>query len=361
MATLQEILAARKLPELMTMNDGGAVAGIGGWEKRRVELLDVLAQEVYGVSPAPVPASWKLEEEAAAYADKAVEKRFTVSFDTPKGVFSFPLYLAVPRSEKPAPCILLMNFRAQIPDEYYPVEEILDHGFATACVYYEDVSSDDADMENGLAGCYSLAERRDGQMGKIGCWAYAMSRAADVLLEQPELRKDGIITAGHSRLGKTSLWCAAQDRRVAGCISNDAGCSGDAVTRGKLGEHIVDITANYPFGFSASYQRHRNREEQMPFDQHFLLAAIAPRPLAIGSAQIDEWADPQSQLLSCIAAGPAWQLYGLGALAMPQEMIPVDSALQDGAVSFHYRSGTHFLSRRDWQYYLNFFAKKLKL
>ena len=56
MATLQEILAARKLPELMTMNDGGAVAGIGGWEKRRVELLDVLAQEVYGVSPAPVPA-----------------------------------------------------------------------------------------------------------------------------------------------------------------------------------------------------------------------------------------------------------------------------------------------------------------
>ena len=30
MATLQEILAARKLPELMTMNDGGAVAGIGG-------------------------------------------------------------------------------------------------------------------------------------------------------------------------------------------------------------------------------------------------------------------------------------------------------------------------------------------
>ena len=76
-----------ELPEMMTMNDGRTVGGINDWEKRRVELLDILAQEMYGVSPAPVPVSWRMEEEAAAYADKAVERRLTVALIRQRGRF----------------------------------------------------------------------------------------------------------------------------------------------------------------------------------------------------------------------------------------------------------------------------------
>ena len=363
MESLRELLHSRRLPELMSNEAGQPVSSPSQWEQRREEILKLLAQEEYGFSPQPVQAFGRLAEDSVrtVYGGKAVEKRFTVAFPTPKGDFSFPLYLAIPEKNQPCPCILLINFRPQVPDEYYPVEEILDAGFATACIYYQDITSDDGDMENGLAGCFSLSQAGETDMGKIGCWAYGMSRAVDLLLVQPEIRKDAIVTAGHSRLGKTSLWCAAQDRRIAGCIANDAGCSGDAVTRQKAGEDIADITKAFPFWFCKAYQRYRNREEEMPFDQHFLLAAIAPRPLAVGSAQEDEWADPVSQLLSCLAAAPAWRLLGREALAEPYEMLRPGYALQKGWVSFHIRSGGHSLSRWDWKRYLAFFAKRFDL
>lgn len=357
MEPLRTLLTQRRLPELMRLENGEEVCSVPQWEQRREEILKLLSEEEYGVSPAPVKATWTLEEEKESFAGKGLERRFTVSFPTPKGTFSFPMYLAVPKKGKPVPCVLLMNFRPQVPDLYYPVEEILDHGFASACIFYQDITSDDGDMENGLAGCFSLSQRGETGMGKIGCWAYGMSRGVDVLLEQPEIAGDGIITAGHSRLGKTSLWCAAQDQRVAGCIANNAGCSGDAITRQKEGERVEDITRVFPFWFAQRYQRYRGGEERMPFDQHFLLGAIAPRPLAVGGAELDQWADPRSQLLSCMAAAPAWKVYGREALAEPYEMPRPGMTLRNGWVGYHLRKGTHFFSREDWAEYLRFFSR----
>ena len=43
-------------------------------------------------------------------------------------------------------------------------------------------------------------------------------------------------------------------------------------------------------------------EDQMPFDQHYLLACIAPRYVSVGGAVEDVWADPNSEYLACCAA-----------------------------------------------------------
>lgn len=51
----------------------------------------------------------------------------------------------------------------------------------------------------------------------------------------------------------------------------------------------------------------------MPFDQHWLVAAIAPRYVYIASG-----ADPVSEMLTCVAAGEIYRGYGKGALYAKQ-------------------------------------------
>ena len=95
-----------------------------------------------------------------------------------------------------------------------------------------------------------------------------------------------ITVIGHSRLGKTALLCAALDDRFYGAVSNDSGCSGAAVSLGKKGETIADITEQFPFWFCENYMKYAGKEKEAPFDQHFLLAAVAPRMLYVGNAEI---------------------------------------------------------------------------
>ena len=49
---LQEKLNARRLPDLLTMNDGRKVKTPDEWRVRRRELLELLSREEYGFSPA---------------------------------------------------------------------------------------------------------------------------------------------------------------------------------------------------------------------------------------------------------------------------------------------------------------------
>ena len=124
----------------------------------------------------------------------------------------------------------------------------------------------------------------------------------DYAMEEPRLDKSCAIVCGHSRLGKTALLCGATDERFAFAHSNDSGCSGAAITRGKVGERVVDITNVFPYWFCETYKQYANRESEMPFDQHWLLCANLPHKVYVASAAGDLWACPKNEYLSCVAA-----------------------------------------------------------
>ena len=77
----------------------------------------------------------------------------------------------------------------------------------------------------------------------------------------------------------------------------------------------------------------------LPFDQHMLLALMAPRPLLVASAREDAWADPEGEFLALKAAEPVYKLYGKAGLIV-DEMPPVNQ-LVGAEQGYHIRPGPH--------------------
>ncbi|MCR5042410.1 MAG: acetylxylan esterase, partial [Clostridia bacterium] len=283
------------------------------FETRRRELVDVLARNEYGFMPED-PDRVLVTDRCApedTFCGHATVYRQTLTCAVAGGEFSFPFVLYVPKSERPVPAFAFMNFRRDEVDRYFPAEEIIDAGFAVAMVCYTDVENDDNAPPTGLQKLF--ARKNDGtDPGRISVWAWAQSRLVDVLAGREDVDADNIAVIGHSRLGKTALWCAANDTRVRYAVSNDSGCSGAAYERVKHpgSETLADITKVFPHWFCENFPTFAGRENERPFDQHFLIAACAPRYVLVGSASLDAWADPASERLSLVAASPAWELLG---------------------------------------------------
>lgn len=356
---LREELSKRNIPDILTFADGEKVTLPEQWEKRRLEIVDILSREEYGYAP---KAPFNVTSEIVSckehnYAGKAVSSNIKIKVGTDAGEFVFPLYQIIPNNIEKSPAFVHIAFRSDVPDMYMPVEEIIDNGFALFMFNYNDISYDGKDgFSSGVAVHY---DRKKYSWGKISMWAWAASRVMDYLQTLKSLDLDNIAVTGHSRLGKTCLWCGANDTRFQFIFSNNSGCSGDAVTRGKTGEHVDAITKNFDYWFCSDYQKYVNKEETMPFDQHFLVAAIAPRRVYCGAAAEDTWADPYSQFLSYYAASDVYELLGKKRLSCEDRM-PVPGDTYDGGdLGYHLRSGEHFFSRYDWNRYMQYMKNKM--
>jgi hypothetical protein len=142
---LKEKLCFLNLPQLLISNNGRTVKNSDDWDIRRKEIIDILSENIYGKMPErPEKVTGRqVDYNPNAFAGKATQTKIMIGFQTPMGMFEFPVILLKPKNIKKPPLILHIAFLpADISNNYYPAEEITDNGFAVATCCYNDITAD---------------------------------------------------------------------------------------------------------------------------------------------------------------------------------------------------------------------------
>ena len=380
-----------ELPKLLISDNGKKINIPSDWEHlRRPEIHSYFANQVYGVVPAKLNyhKAEILDFEPSALGGKAIRKQVKLNFKKGNKSINIYLLLYLPNSKKKSPVFLAYNFKgnhsvntdqailyngkkeSELSEmelikfiasgrgrqaSRWAIDKMIDAGYGLVTVDYNNVDLDKNDFSDGIHSLFYQPGQivpAKNEWGSLSAWAWGMSRIMDFLETQAELDHNKVILFGHSRLGKTALWSAANDQRFRIVISNNSGCGGAALSRRRFGEKVSDINTNYPHWFAKNFHNFNENESELAVDQHMLIALIAPRPVYVASASKDSWADPKGEFLATKAASSIYNLYGKEGIDIKK--IPAVNTPLHGTIGYHLREGKHDVTNYDWEQYIKF-------
>lgn len=372
-----------ELPKLLIDNDGHPVGREEWVGHRRAEVLRLFEDTVYGKTPEKeLPVRYELvDTDPGALDGRATRKQLAAFFGEDE--YRLDILMYIPNNPKgPVAGFVGLNFsgnhtvhadpeiikrdtgkaRGELASRWQ-VETLIDRGYALVTMHRDQVDPDNYRV-NFTDGIHPLfyaegqTKPKPTEWGSIGAWAWALSRVVDYLETDEQIDASRLAVIGHSRLGKTALWAGARDPRFAMVISNNSGCGGAALYRRCYGERIHHMTKPVGYWFCTNHHQYQKRENELPVDQHMLMALIAPRPLYVASATNDRWADPKGEFLAAKHASPAYKLFGKPALS--QREPPEPDHPMHTTIGYHLRTGDHDVTAYDWNQYLEFADQQMK-
>jgi len=196
---------------------------------------------------------------------------------------------------------------------YWNVEYLIERGYAFATFQVADIDPDRNDFSDGIHPWIKDFDHTDtdSNWGTIAAWAWGFHRAIDFLEMTEGIDGDKISIIGHSRRGKTVLFAAAMDERVALVVPHQSGTGGMALSRNNNQESVKRITRVFPHWFNDQFPKFGNgNETRLPIDQHLLTALVAPRPLLDTAGLKDTWANFESAHKNLEAASEVYEFLG---------------------------------------------------
>ncbi len=396
------------LEDPLTFVDGRKVRSAADWEARRAEILGIFAREMYGVEP-PRPAvlNADLVDDRVACAGYAIRRQYDMTFTPDRSGPRIRWIVWIPRwAKRPVPVISFLNYRGNhelVTDEDIPVmtawsrngQHVKDHrasaatrgmcqrndsnsvfplgmiiarGYAVMSACYCEVSPDPSWSEPdtryaqrtfSYTGVFELwgprDESRSDNTTALGAWAWALSRGLDLAGRIPEIDAAKSVVTGCSRLGKSALLAAARDARFAVCVPNQCGGGGVCLAKRDFGENVGTEVNAFTHWYCRAYDKYAaDPAKLLTFDQHLLVASVAPRALLVEGFDSSPWMDVKGEYLACAAAAPVWRFLGRG--TMPD--VPYPDNYDTSAIGRHFgfvrRSEQHGIAAHDWKWLLDF-------
>lgn len=324
------------LPDPLVMRGGARVSSPEQWAQRRAEILDLLLHYQYGVMP-PAPKNIGVEDYVAreGFGGLAMVHTFTLVMGPPPG-FRMQAGLILPKIGKP-PFPAIVAIDPVWHDHVAPTARMLvERGYAFSGFVYFDLDRDAPDREQGVYPFYPEYDWRT-----IAAWAWGAMRVVDYLRTRADINPACLAVTGHSRTGKAALLAGALDERIALTAPHCSGAGGAGSYRmqPKGAETLADITRGdrFHYWFHPRLALFAGHEDRLPFDQHFLKAAIAPRALLSLEANADLWANPAGTRFTHQAAEPVFGFLGVA-----------------DHIALHFREGGHDMTPEDWETLLSF-------
>ncbi len=352
------------LPDPMMLKNGKMVTSAKIWrEKRRPEIVEDFDREIYGRMPLKTPGVlWEVTKTTndTTYKIPAITKTLVGHVDNsmyPSISVDIQLTLSVPASVR-GPVPVIMEFGFQFPrgfrmppsmagsNEPAWQQQVLERGWGYAILSPYSIQADNgAGLTRGIIGLMNKGQfRKPDDWGALRAWAWGADRALDYFETDPAVNAKKVGIEGHSRFGKAALVTMAYNPRFAIVFVSSSGEGGAKLHRRYAGELVENVASSGEYHWMAgNFIKYAGplTPGDMPVDSHELIALCAPRPVFVSSGEKgDAWVDARGMFLSCVHAGPVYQLLGkkaLGTTVFP----PVGTPLTDGDLSFRQHSGGH--------------------
>jgi hypothetical protein len=329
-----------ELPNPFVFRDGMPVVCKDDWPMRRKELLDLCVDIEYGGMP-PTPDSTALEILHVSQIRWMPGAQFLSCRVVCEGDkrFSFLMTLHIPAGAGPFPVVLTGDACWRYVTDKL-AKEVVNRGMILAQFNRVEIAPDmnNSERDQGIYPIYP------GEYGALSAWAWGYHRCVDALQSLETADAGRIAIVGHSRGGKASLLAGATDERIALTSANGSGAGGAGCYRcqGPNSEHLSDSLRAFPYWYGPKLGDYLGRETELPFDQHYLKSAVAPRALLTTEALGDLWANPSGTWQTHLATREVYRFLGV-----------------ESNLAIHYREGEHEHSEDDWQCFLDFMEWKL--
>jgi hypothetical protein len=352
-----------EMPDVLTMNSGKKVATAAQWKLRRAEIRQIL--EYYAVGQAPPPPGNVKGHEVRSdlVMNGKVKYRLVHLTFGPNRSLSLDIGIFTPAGGGPVPAVispsgsppgatplprlppgpnqgrnedvlLLVGPGSQpsvaaarrgpgpVPRTAETIaagSPVLAHGFAFVTFDNNDCAEDttlrnaDGSWAYRTTRFYPAYPKYD--WGVLQGWAWGVSRIVDYLETDPAIDKTKLIVTGVSRTGKSALVAGAFDDRlalVAPVASSGGGTpayrfSGSQPPRGGK-EGLTEMVRKYPNWFSDHLHEFWGQPDKLPFDSHWFMALVAPRPFIALEGTHDQNVVASGVRQAFLAAQPAFAL-----------------------------------------------------